>query len=175
MEAPDQARWFSEEVHAHEASLRAYVRGSFPTVRDVDDVVQESFLRVWRARLGRPIASSKRFLFIVARHVVLDSIRRARKSPIDSFVDSAGLHVVESRPSVADVLSDQEKIDLLGRAVGALPARCREIIILHKIMGRSQREVAGELGVCEKTVENQVARGVQHCKDFFRQHGIEYF
>jgi hypothetical protein len=53
--APIPARWFAEEVQPHEASLRAYMRGAFPMVRDVDDVVQESYLRVWRARAAQPI------------------------------------------------------------------------------------------------------------------------
>ena len=35
----DQNRWFNNEVHAHDAQLRAYLRLSFPSVRDVEDVV----------------------------------------------------------------------------------------------------------------------------------------
>jgi hypothetical protein len=42
--------WFAEEVQPHDAQLKAYLRGAFPAVRDVEDVVQESYLRVWRAR-----------------------------------------------------------------------------------------------------------------------------
>ena len=36
----EQARWFAAEVHAHDGQLRAYLRGSYPAVRDIDDVVQ---------------------------------------------------------------------------------------------------------------------------------------
>jgi hypothetical protein len=46
-----RAQWFTEKVHVHGPSLRNYLRGVFPTVRDVDDVVQESFLL---ARARRP-------------------------------------------------------------------------------------------------------------------------
>lgn len=171
----EQARWFSEEVLSHESSLRYYVRGAFPAVSDVDDVVQESYLRLWRARVARPIVSSKAFLFAVARNVAYDLVRRARRSPIDPAVDLAGLHSVEERPSAAESLCVQEKIDLLGRAVSSLPVRCREIVILHKIRGLAQRDVAARLGVSEKTVENQVAIGVKRCEEFFRRHGIDRF
>jgi RNA polymerase sigma-70 factor (ECF subfamily) len=78
-----EARWFADEVHRHELALKAYLRGSFPSVRDIDDVVQESYLRVWRARLAHPIHSTKSFLFQVARHLALDLVRRDRVSPID--------------------------------------------------------------------------------------------
>ncbi|MGH8019876.1 MAG: hypothetical protein ACREIA_16675, partial [Opitutaceae bacterium] len=76
----DQARWFAEEVHVHEASLRSCVGGVFPAVRDVDNVVQESYLRVWRARLAQPVVWSKAFLFTVAWHLMSDLARRARRS-----------------------------------------------------------------------------------------------
>src|SRR5580693_2470646 len=59
----EQIRWFTEEVHPHEPSLRAYLNGSFPTVRDLDDVVQESYLRIWQARAAYPIGSARAFLF----------------------------------------------------------------------------------------------------------------
>ena len=55
----DQARWFAEEVQPHDAQLRAYLRGAFPTACDVDDVMQESYLRVWRVRATGPISSAR--------------------------------------------------------------------------------------------------------------------
>ena len=39
----DAARWFAEQVHPNDSSLRAYLRHSFPSVPDVDDLVQESY------------------------------------------------------------------------------------------------------------------------------------
>jgi DNA-directed RNA polymerase specialized sigma24 family protein len=72
-------------VHPHEVSLRGWLRGHYPTLRDVDDVVQESFLRVWKARLARPISSSKTFLFQVARRLIVDRARRERVAKTDSL------------------------------------------------------------------------------------------
>lgn len=60
-------QWFKDEVQPHDTSLRAYVRGRFPGLRDVDDVVQESFLRIWQARARQPIQSARAFLFRIAR------------------------------------------------------------------------------------------------------------
>src|SRR3954471_24912441 len=77
----DQARWFANEVHAHDGQLRAYLRGTYPAVRDVDDVVQESYLRTWKARLAHPIASTKSFLFQVARNLAVDVVRRKQSAP----------------------------------------------------------------------------------------------
>ena len=73
---PTAARWFAEEVHPHESHLRSYLRGRIPADRDVDDVVQDSYLRVWRARAARPIHSATAFHFTIARHLALDALQR---------------------------------------------------------------------------------------------------
>lgn len=168
-----EARWFAEEVHAHEPSLKAYLRGSFPSVRDVDDVVQESYLRIWKARAARPIQSARAFLFKVARHVALDLVRRERISPIDLVRDFSQLTVLdESDLGVAERVGLQEKIRLLGEAIACLPACCREIVILRKLKGIPQKEVAARLGIAEKTVEAQVSRGVRRCEEYLSKRGV---
>lgn len=171
----ETARWFADEVQPHEPALRGYLRGSFPAVRDVDDVVQESYLRMWRARAAQPIQSARAFLFTVARRLALDLVRREAISPLRGVDDLTELPVAEERPGAVESIGERDKIRLLSEAVGSLPAKCREIVLLHKIQGLTQREVAARLGVAEKTVENQVALGVKRCEEFFRRRGIEYF
>ena len=46
----DHARWFAEEVRPHEPALRAWLRRQYPNLADMDDVVQESYLQLLRAR-----------------------------------------------------------------------------------------------------------------------------
>ena len=171
----ESTRWFTEEVHPHEASLRSYLHGSFPAVRDVDDVVQESYLRVWRARASHPIASARAFLFKVARHLALDLVRRQRVSPLEAVDDLASLPVIEDGASVAERVSTQEKIRLLADAIEALPARCREVVVLRKLQSLSQRETALQLGLSEKTVEAQLARGLQRCEEYLRRRGVRSY
>jgi len=171
----DQTQWFAEEVYPYGGQLKAFLRGAFPTVRDVDDVVQESFLRIWKARATQPIQSAKAFLFKVARHVALDLVRRERISPVNLAGDLADLPVIEDRPSVFEALTEREKISLVGDAVVALPARFRAVIILHTFQGHSQAEVARQLGLTEKSVEHRVARGVQLCGEYLRSRGHDLF
>lgn len=170
----DQARWFSEEVHAHDTSLKLYLRGSFPAIRDVDDVVQESYLRIWRARADRPIQCARAFLFRVARNMAIDLLNRERISPLVSVKDLDALPVVDDRPNAAASASAQEELRLLARAIDSLPARCREIVVLRRIKNLSQKEIALRLGIAEATVEVQVVRGVKRCGDYLRRHGVRF-
>ena len=171
----DQARWFSDEVHAHDGQLRAYLRGTYPSVRDIDDVVQESYLRTWKAKLAHPIESTKSFLFQVARNLAIDVVRRKLAAPTESLVDSDALSVLEDGADFVANLSRQEKIELLTAALTMLPERTREIVFLRKFQSMPQRQVAAQFGISERTVETQLAKGMKRCADFLRKRGVHGF
>jgi RNA polymerase sigma factor (sigma-70 family) len=168
----DQSRWFANEVQAHEASLRSYLHGSFPRVRDVDDVVQESYLRIWRTRAAEPIRSARAFLFRVARNIALDLVRRNKNSPITAVGDLAELPVIEDKRGVAETISIDEKVALLADAIAALPPRCRQVVMLCKLKGLTHREAAAELGISERTVDEQILRGLKRLDEELRKRGV---
>jgi RNA polymerase sigma-70 factor (ECF subfamily) len=171
----DPTRWFKQEVHPHDGQLKSWLRGQFPAIRDVDDVVQESYLRIWKAKMTQPIASAKAYLYTTARHLALNIIRRERRSPVTFDGGDAASRVIEDKASVADVLTEQEKIELLTDALAALPARARALLLLHKFEGLTHAEIARRTGFTIKAVEHQVARGVRLCTDYFHARGHDFF
>lgn len=171
--AENHAEWFTQEVQQHEPALRGYLRSAFPTL-EVDDVVQESYLRIWRARLARPIHSTKAFLFQIARHLAVDGLRQ-KSAPVIASSDLAELAVLDDKPNAADELDYHERVSVLSDALAALPSRCREVVYLRKFRGLHQKEVAAQLGISVRTVESQFARGMRLCEDFLRRRGITGF
>jgi len=174
--AVEHARWFADEVQPHALSLRSYLENAFPAVRsEVDDVVQDSLLRVWLARAKQPIRSARGFLFKVARHRAIDALRRARAVPLDLTEDFERTpNAVVFQDAVA-LVSREEKSHLLAEAIDALPARCRQVVVLRKLRLIPQREVAHRLGISEKTVEAQLARGLKRLEAKLRLMGIHYY
>jgi len=168
----DRSRWFSEEVQPHASSLRSYLRASFPGVRDLDDVVQESYLRLFRTAARQPIRSVRALLFTVAKRLALDTVRHDRASPIDATLDLDELDIAAEEPDVAECADRRERIRLLASAIAKLPGRCRQTFILHKINGCSRREVALQLGLSERTVEVQTATAMKRCADYLRRRGV---
>jgi RNA polymerase sigma-70 factor (ECF subfamily) len=165
--------WFANEVRPHEPILRSYLHGTFPALRDVDDLVQESFLRIWLAHTVNPIRLPKAFLFQVARHLALDLLRRDSASPICGVTDLAALTVLDEKPDAAENAFTREEMVLLAQAIHTLPLRCREIVVLRKIHCLPQKEIARRLGISEQTVQVQVLRGVQRIGDYLRRHGVQ--
>ncbi len=169
---PEKDRWYAEEVHPHASSLRSYLRGAFPAIRDVDDVVQESLLRLWRARAGQQIRSARAFLFQVGRHLALDLVRRDRRSPIAAEAEESARAVAEPQADAAEAACTSHDLMILAQAIERLPARCREIFILRKLQGVPQKEIAARLGLSEQTVQVQAARGLKRCEKYLRLKGV---
>jgi RNA polymerase sigma factor (sigma-70 family) len=168
----DQTRWFTEEVQPCEPVLRSYLRGTFPHVRDVDDVVQESYLRLWKIRAAQSLRSARGFLFHIARCVATDLARRERASPLVAVDDLASLLVADTAADSAEAACVSEELALLAAAIETLPPRCREIVVLRKLHRLSQKEIAARLGLSEQTVQGQVLKGVKKCGVYLAARGV---
>lgn len=167
-------------MHAHDASLKRYLSRSFPTVLDVEDLVQESYLRVWRRQLIRPIsavsssvsASVKGFLFQVARRLAIDTIRRARASPIDAVTEFSPSSVIDDTANTREAACTHQEFELVLEAIEALPASCREVLVLRRIRGLSPAETARALCISEETVHVHSRRGLQRVQATLRRRGV---
>jgi len=169
---PDRMRWFAEEVQPHESSLRAYLLGLFPSLPDVDDLIQESYLRLIRAKDVRRISFVRAFLFTTARNVAFDIFRRKRVVSFEHVADFGKLDVLAEGPDAATSLDKQQELEFLADAVRVLPARCRQVLTLRLLHGLSRKQIAEELKISEHTVKAQLAKGINRCTDYFAERGI---
>ena len=165
-------RWFAEQVQPHEAALRGWLRARFSDVIDVDDVVQESLVRVVRARATVRRGGVKAFLFTTARNLALDHLRRRKIIAIDAIAEIEELSVYADTPTAAEAAARHQELELLTLAIQSLPDRCRQVLTLRKIYGLSQKDIAAQLDISEHTVEAQVGIGVRRCAEFLARHGL---
>ena len=168
---PDQACWFETEVQPHRPSLRAWLLARFPSLPDVDDIVQDTFARVLRAREVGPIRSTRALLFTTARNLALDAVRRQQVVRFEPITDSTDSSVLTDGADVVATVSKQQELELLTKAIQSLPTRCREILTLRTAYGCTQKEIARKLGVSDSTVEKQTALGIRLCAEFFAHGG----
>ena len=105
------SKWFAEEVQPHESTLRSWLRGLFPSLPDVDDVVQESYVRLIRAREAGKVNQAKAYLLATARNAALDFFRRRKIVSIEAVGHLQDSTVLDDRPGVADALSRQQELD----------------------------------------------------------------
>jgi RNA polymerase sigma-70 factor (ECF subfamily) len=132
----------------------------------VDDVVQEAFIRVLKARENGTLQAPKAFLFATARNLALDSLRRHAVSRTEGLVEEELLSVLDDGESIPENVARQQELALLTEAVQALPERCRQIMTLRLVYGFTQKVIGEKLGISDRTVAAQLAIGTQKCTDF---------
>jgi RNA polymerase sigma factor (sigma-70 family) len=171
---PDgQELWFAHEVQPHESGLRNWLRRRFPWLTDVDDLVQESYVRIVRAkREGRVNGDARSYLFETAKNAAVDQARRNQIVAIEAVAKIDSLPVLEEEPNAADTLTREEELEILAQAIEALPERCRLIVKLQKFRGLSYQEIAQQLGISVNTVNAQVQKAMRLCRDYLEQHGV---
>lgn len=170
--AQAQARWFAEEVKPHEPALRAYLHRRYPGMSEVDDVVQESFLKTFLAWQKGRLTSARGFLFTVAGNVSVSIFRKRKFISATPVSELPALSVIEDDVNVVETVCSQEELDFVAEAIADLPERCRQVAVLRILHGRDCKAIATELGISEQTVRVQLARAMKKCSQFIQERGL---
>lgn len=134
---------------------------------EVEDIVQETYVRVCQIECTETIREPRSFLFRTAQNLALDHVRRAetRLTSSSDAIDEMDLGPdrAETDPTYAQA-SSAEEFGQFCEAVRRLPQQCRRAFVLKRVYGHSQREIAEIMGISENVVEKHLARGVRRCE-----------
>ncbi|MGM1059587.1 sigma-70 family RNA polymerase sigma factor [Saccharothrix sp. Mg75] len=138
---------------AHGPELHRYAHRLLGDDGTAQEVVQDVFLRAWRAagRFDPDRASLRVWLFAIARNAVLDHVRRARPT------------APEHPPEPVDAGFADAVVDrwLVEEALTRISANHRTALVETYLRGRSYREVAAELAVPQATLRSRVFFGLK--------------
>lgn len=167
-----EAHWFDEEIRRHETELRHFLHARFPTLADLDDLIQETYSRLWRAKLAGHAQITRAYLFVIARNCAFDLVRRRRVVRFEPLEQASSPFVIAEETHPAEKLAHEQELEVLAEAIRTLPPRCAEIFTLRRIDGLSYAEIAAKLGVAERTVNAQLAIGMVRVRQFLAERGF---
>lgn len=159
--------WFAREILVHESALMRYLLRSWFRREEIHDLRQEIYVRVYEAAAKVRPAMPKSFMFTTARHLMTDRLRRGRVVSIEAVGDIDALNVLIDEISPERRLGARQELKRLTDAFDRLPDRCREVVWLRRVEELSQKQVAARMGISEKTVEKQVAKGARLIAEYF--------
>ena len=132
---------------------------------EAEEVAQETFFRLWKdAERWKPNAKVSTWLFRVAHNLCVDRVRRRRHTSMedeDFATDSVRPSLVFARKVVADAVN---------AAVGQLPPRQREALVLAHYEGMGNPEIGEVLGVSTEAVESLLSRARRSLREALGQH-----
>lgn len=156
----DDREAFSELVRRHQRPLaNFFVRCG--VYGDVEDLVQETFIRLYRYRSRyAPTAKFTTFLYLLARQTRIDALRRSQRR--DAL---HGRVVAETPQEVEPTAVDRgERLDLAA-ALARLSEPMREVVVLAVMQGLTQNEVADVLGIPTGTVKSRLSTALSRLRD----------
>ena len=119
-----------------------------------DDIVQQTFLRIWEnRRLLKEGVPFERQLYTIAKNIVLNLLKREKRST--SLED---LMVLEAplEDDMGDGPEKEQMLERLRQKISEMPARRREIFELHKFNGLSYLEISDKLKISQHTVASHL-------------------
>lgn len=160
-EASD-SRMLDELARRYAKPLREFFRRRTNASTDIDDLVQETFLRLASRSDLRTIAGVEGYLFQVARNTLRDRARRTAVRVAANEVERSFSDPDDEVPSPESVLLHKEALERVVACLSELPERTRTVFILHRFEHLQYNEIARRLGVSLSTVDKDIMKALTH-------------
>ncbi|RLQ21111.1 sigma-70 family RNA polymerase sigma factor [Seongchinamella sediminis] len=159
----------TREISKLHGRLQRYVSRFCKTREDAEDITQEAFLRVLEAGSKGDIRHPQAYLYRTARNLSLNMLA-SKSHQLSSYIeDLPDTTVIEDGVPLDSQISHEQRFELFCHAALDLPERCREVLILRKVYGLSQKQVAERLDISISTVEKHLAKALARCAAYMQR------
>ncbi|SDG62725.1 RNA polymerase sigma factor [Psychroflexus sediminis] len=127
-----------------------------------EDIVQDMLMKFYQKREHINITSSlKNYLFTSCHNQFLQHLRK-KKICFDDL-DAIKWEVIASSVNPQE-LPQKDRLKQLHQLIDELPARCKEIFIKSKLENTKYKDIAIDMDISVKTVENQMSKALKHLR-----------
>lgn len=152
--------------------LQGYLRKYLNAAEDIDDVIQDTYLRVHGIQDYTTVESPKALLITIAHNLAVDLVRCRASRATDAVADFDALGVSTDAPPLEEQIDARHRFEAFCSAVDALPPICRRVFVLRKVYKLSQAEISAVLGISQSTIEKHVVKGLMRCRDHLRERDL---
>ena len=150
-------------------SLQRFIEARLRDPVESEDLVQETYLRLYDYRRTRSIADVGAFCFTVARNLIRDQLRRRRSAPLPAeLVDE----IACPQPRADEILAYRERVEVLVQALRRMPALRREVFMRQRLDGDAAAAIATDLGLSRAAVDKHVSRAVADLRHALERRGL---
>ena len=137
---------------------------------EAEDLVQEAWLRFHAVAGARLLTEPERYLRRIVRNLIVDGRRRRNLEQRLFDPDAAGVAetLVSEQPSALVEIAAREELEIVRRAVAAMPDRMRRAFEMHRFEGAKLVDIAATLSISKSLAHELVVEGVQRCRRSLR-------
>lgn len=170
--ADERRKRLLEQILSHRSALQKYLRRFTAGAEDVEDLVQETYVRVCAMSPAHVVESPRALLFSIARNLAVDRARQKLARATDDVADFEPLNVSSQEAEPDEQVDQRRRFESFCDVVDSLPPLCRRVFVLRKVYQLSHAEIAQVLGLSHSTIEKHVAKGLLRCRDRLRSLGL---
>lgn len=139
-----------------------------------EDIAQDVFIKLWNNRKNLAIHYSvKQYFAKAAVNTAINHLRQQKKLAVILSDDTDEDFSTRQAPPDDEQREEQESMEnRLLDALQRLPDRCRLVFTMHRIDGLSHKEIAAELDISTKTIENQITKAMKILREVFTTKSI---
>lgn len=153
--------------------LKHYVSRFFSSSHDVEDVLQDVFIRVVEAEQKNHIDMPKAFIYKVAKNLALNEKSKASQQ-LQSFIEPDELEKITAGIALEDLIEQEQRFEHFCSSVNKLPPQCKKVFIMKKVHGLANSEIALQLNISVGTVDKHLAKGLITCRNDLQQLGHSF-
>lgn len=133
------------------------------------DLTQDVFARIWiKKEKLKEVKDFKSYLFITARNVIIDRLRKRVFSESNEFYLSE--YFAETAPSPDDKVELKEMEEIILRGIDILPEQQRKAFYLSRIEGLRHDEIASRMGITRQSVKSYIVRAMCNLRKYLSEH-----
>lgn len=147
----------AQDELALRTALHRFVQGQLRDRDESEDLVQETYLRLYSYRATRAVGDVGAFCFAVARNLITDHLRRRRIAPITGEMPE---DVACPAPRADEIMIHRQRVQVLATALDSMPPLRREVFLRRRLDGDPGAKVAADLDMSVAAVEKHVGRAL---------------
>ena len=133
-----------------------------------EDLAQDAFVKVAAAAEAGQVQHLQAFLYQTARNLAFDHLRKQKVRALVHPQSNVALRAVvenmpTAEPSPETQVLDRDRVRRFQAALAELPARARQVLVLHRLHGLPLAEIGHRFGVSERTIAKDLAAALKHC------------
>lgn len=144
---------------------------SFRVTKDMqisEDLVQDVFIKIWNEKIVLEQEKNiEKYLFTIVHRKSLEYLRTEKRH--QEILNLSGKEIdTENDNSIDKEIEFYNQIDKIYVSIRQLPPKCSQIFVLSKIDGLPYTQIARELNISVKTVENQISKAYRLLRDMLK-------
>ena len=141
---------FQDLYYEYYGKTKSFLTGFLRDPIVCEDLTQEIFVKVWTMRHILPeVRSLNSYLYRMSKNVALNYLRSAAR-------EVHGMADIEDDRILEDAISAKQKLKIVGSVISNMPLKRRSIFLMSRIFGIPNDQIAEQMNVSKKTVENHI-------------------